>query len=44
MLRSAVEAGAVDGFTGKKQLFVDGIPERIHLNFIELLTELIKAK
>ena len=37
MLRAAIEAGAIDGVTGKPVLSVDGIPVNVHRMIVELL-------
>jgi len=37
MLRAVVEAGAVDGVTGKRELSVDKIPMKIHISIIKML-------
>ncbi|MEM2226749.1 MAG: DUF4392 domain-containing protein [Candidatus Bathyarchaeia archaeon] len=37
MLKYALEAGAVDGVTGKPQLSVDGVPMKVHSSIIRVL-------
>lgn len=41
MLRSCVNAGAVDGVTGKSELSVDSVPLEVHLSIIRILEEFI---
>ncbi len=37
MLKSIVEAGAIDGITGKRELSVDNIPLKVHSSIIKIL-------
>jgi hypothetical protein len=42
MLKSILEAGAVDGVTGKREESVDNIPMKVHSSIIRILEGLIK--
>ncbi len=42
MLRNILEAGAVDGITGKREESVDNIPMKVHSSIIRILEGLIK--
>lgn len=37
MLKFALEAGAVDGVTGKPQPSVDGVPTKVHSSIIRVM-------
>ncbi len=41
MLKAAIEAGAIDGVTGKPSLSVDGIGYSVHRSIVEVLNRLI---
>lgn len=42
MLKTVVNAGAVDGVTGKLEASVDGVPMEVHLSIIKILREFVK--
>lgn len=42
MLRRCVDAGAIEGSTGFSEFSVDGLPEKIHLSLIEIMSEVVQ--